>query len=119
MLAATFQVLIGDFEKKFLELNNEYDKLEKMKSNGLITPVDISQQRNLVKKLMQHTASKLGKAMYMAMFCFSFPIKTFMTFIYFSKTKSEYKLKTEDLFDAVITALVASWFYINVTYSRH
>jgi len=53
------------------------------------------------------------------MLCFSFPVKTLMTLIYAKKTKTEYKLKTEDLFDAVICALIVAWLYVFFSFEKH
>ena len=57
--------------------------------------------------------------MYLSMLCFSFPLKTLMTLVYASKTKTEYKLKTEDLFDIIICSLITAWIYIHFSFWRH
>ena len=54
--------------------------------------------------------------MYLSMLCFSFPVKTLMTLVYASKTKTEYKLKTEDLFDIIICSLITAWIYIHFSF---
>ena len=65
---------------------------------------------------MEATAVDLEKAMYLSFLCFSFPVKTLMTLVYSQKTKTEYKPKTEDLFDVVICVLIAFWIYIYFSY---
>ena len=57
--------------------------------------------------------------MYLSMLCFSVPVKTLMTLVYASKTKTEYKLKTEDLFDIIICSLITAWIYIHFSFWRH
>lgn len=58
---------------------------------------------------MQATADLLERSMYISMICFGFPVKMIMTNVYSKLTNSEYKFKMEDLFDAVICALVIWW----------
>ena len=64
------------------------------------------------------TALEIKRAMYLALVCFSFPVKTLMTLVYSSKTRTNYKLKAEDLFDFVICTLIGVWVYLDHTYSR-
>jgi hypothetical protein len=56
--------------------------------------------------------------MFVSVICFGFPIKTLMTVVYAHKTKTEYKLKTEDLFDIFICTLISMWIALYVTFSN-
>jgi len=68
---------------------------------------------------MEDTARLLKNSMYISLICFGFPVKTLMTSVYAHKTKTEYKFKTEDMFDFLICSMITVWIYIYLTYSRH
>ena len=57
--------------------------------------------------------------MYLSTLCFGFPVKTLVTLVYASKTKTEYKLKTEDFFDIIICLLITAWIYIYFSFMKH
>jgi hypothetical protein len=55
-LAVLFQKMIGDFQKDFLELNKEYDKLVTMRTDHTVNPDNFRQQREITKLMMRETA---------------------------------------------------------------
>lgn len=111
--------MIGDFQKGFLELNKEYDKLVEMRTDHMVNPEDFRHQREVTKLTMLSTAKMLERSMYVSLVCFGFPIKSLMTVVYAHKTQTEYKLKIEDLFDLFICSLIGYWIFIYITYSNH
>lgn len=79
----------------------------------------VANQRDLVHNIMKETSVRLNTAMFVSLICFGFPVKTLMTSVYARKTKTEYKFKTEDMFDFVICFLIGWWLQIYFTYRNH
>ena len=99
-------------------MNDSLDELVRLKTNmGL--PADIDKQRDQTKEFMRISSDNLQKAMFLSMLCFGFPVKTLLTLVYASKTKTEYKLKTEDLFDVIICTMITAWIYIFFSFRKH
>lgn len=65
---------------------------------------------------MAESAGLLKISMFVSTVCFGFPVKTIMTLMYARKTKTEYKLKMEDLFDFVICGMISWWMQIYFEY---
>jgi hypothetical protein len=57
--------------------------------------------------------------MYVSLICVGFPFRMIMTNVYSRLTNTEYKFKTEDLFDFVIFALIVWWIYLWQTFQKH
>jgi hypothetical protein len=118
-LAVMFQLMIGNFQSNFISLKHEYDSLIDLNLKVTTTPEMVANQRQVVLNLMADTASKLNTSMFVSLICFGFPVKTMMTSVFCGKTNTEYKIKTEDLFDFVICFLIGWWLYIYFTYRNH
>ena len=60
----------------------------------------------------------MQQPLYLALLCFSFPVKSLMTYVFASKTKNKYKFRMEELFDLAICAVVFVWLTLFFIYSR-
>ena len=57
-------------------------------------------------------------AMIVAMMNYAFSVRIIMNFVYAKKTKKEYTIKTEDLFDLFISFLVTIWLAAFIVFSN-
>jgi hypothetical protein len=106
--ACLFQYMIGNFVTSFRNLKLELKELTYLKATGKLKK-EIYQKRDEASLHMQESGEQLQLPLYLALLTFSFPIKTLMTYIYSVKTKNEYKLRSEDIFDFLISILVLGW----------
>jgi hypothetical protein len=58
-LAVLFQKMIGDFQKDFKILNDQYMRLVHMKTDVTVTPDQVRNQRTITKNTMHDTADRL------------------------------------------------------------
>jgi hypothetical protein len=79
---------------------------------------EINTQRDSASLHMQESGEQLQKPLYLALLTFSFPVKTLMTYVYSVKTKNEFILRSEDMFDLCISTIVAGWLGIFLAFAN-